>query len=167
MLPSPAVPMVMRWRVGSAKAAVLPGPGRRLGEEVAAGEQRRDRLALDRRRLLVAEARDGRQQPRVEVEVGETVGAGVGGSGGVTAVDGRRSVSVVVLRLATSAIVAQSVGSARPDDRLEIDRPDTPGPAGVGPDGGGRDDAGHETFDGGLLAGVEAGAVDPDPTTDA
>ena len=46
----------------------LAGPGRRLGEEVAAGEQRRDGLALDRRRLLVAEAGDRRQQPRVELE---------------------------------------------------------------------------------------------------
>ena len=37
----------------------LAGPGRRLGEDVPAGEQRRDRLALDRRRLLVAEGRRG------------------------------------------------------------------------------------------------------------
>src|SRR4029079_8754506 len=58
---------------------------------------------------------------------------------------------------------SRSVGSA---DGLEVDRPDTPGPAGVRADGGGRDDAGHEALDGRLLAGIEACAVDPDPPAD-
>ena len=52
----------------------LAGPRRRLGQQVAAGQQRRDRLALDRRRLLVAERRDGAQQAGVELERGEPVG---------------------------------------------------------------------------------------------
>ena len=91
----------------------LAGPGRCLGEEVAAGEQRRDGLALDRRRLLVAEGGDRRQQARVELEGREAVGAGVGGLSG-----GRRrrarAVSVSVLRFATSAIVAESAGLSVP-----------------------------------------------------
>ena len=51
----------------------LAGARRRLGEQVAAGQQRRDRLALDGRRLLVAEGGDRAQQPAVELEPAEPV----------------------------------------------------------------------------------------------
>ena len=72
----------------------LAGAGRRLGEDVAAVEQQRDRLALDRRRLLVAEVGDGGEQPVVQTEVGEAVGGGLfGGRAGV----GRRRVGRRVL----------------------------------------------------------------------
>jgi hypothetical protein len=57
-----------RERCGLARA------GRRLGEDVAPLEQRRDRLALDRRRLLVAEARERRAQGVVQPEARESVG---------------------------------------------------------------------------------------------
>ena len=61
----------------------LAGPGRRLGQQVAALEQRRDRGQLDGRGLLVAERGERAQQPRVEAEGGEacrpgSVGAGSG-----------------------------------------------------------------------------------------
>jgi hypothetical protein len=50
----------------------LSGSGRGLAEQVAALEQRRDRLALDRRRLLVAEARERRQQLLRQSEIRES-----------------------------------------------------------------------------------------------
>ena len=53
-------------------------PVGRLGEQVAALEQRRDRRELDGRGLLVAERRERAQEPRVERERGEA-----GGFGGV------------------------------------------------------------------------------------
>ncbi len=46
----------------------LAGAGRRFGEQVAAFHQRRDRLALDRRRFLVPEVGERGQQPRIEPE---------------------------------------------------------------------------------------------------
>ena len=61
----------IRWSSGSAKAAVLPVPVAAWPEQVAPLEQRRDRLALDRRRLLVAEARERRQELRAQPEIGE------------------------------------------------------------------------------------------------
>ena len=51
----------------------LAGAGGRLAEQVAAGEQERDRLALDRRRLLVAEVGERLQQLGPKAEVGEPV----------------------------------------------------------------------------------------------
>ena len=54
-----------RERGGLARA------GGRLGQQVLAREQRRDRLELDRRRLLVAQAPQRPEQPGVEVERGE------------------------------------------------------------------------------------------------
>jgi hypothetical protein len=51
----------------------LAGPGRRLGKEVAALEQRRDRLALDRRRLLVAEPGEPGDELAPQAEGAETV----------------------------------------------------------------------------------------------
>src|SRR4029079_15910009 len=51
-------------------------------EEVTAGEQGRDGLALDRRRLFIAERGDRRQQARVELEGSETIGGGLGGVNG-------------------------------------------------------------------------------------
>ncbi len=59
---------------GQGERGGLARPGRCLGEEVAAGQQGRDRLALDRGRLLVAERRDDAQEACVELEGGETVG---------------------------------------------------------------------------------------------
>ena len=49
----------------------LAGAGRRLGEQVAAREQRRDRRGLDGRGLLVAERGERLEQPAVEAEGGE------------------------------------------------------------------------------------------------
>jgi hypothetical protein len=45
--------------------------GRRLGEEIASGEQRRDRGHLDRRRLFVAEGREAHEEAGIETEGGE------------------------------------------------------------------------------------------------
>ena len=45
--------------------------GRGLAEEVAAGDDGRDRLALDRRGLLVAEGREGLQELGAQAESGE------------------------------------------------------------------------------------------------
>ena len=56
----------------------LAGAGRGLAEQVAAREQRRDRLALDRRRLLVAEAGQRLEQLVAQPEVGERGWAGDG-----------------------------------------------------------------------------------------
>jgi hypothetical protein len=57
----------------------LAGARRRLGQDVVPGQQRRDGLALDGRRLLVAELGEaGRERPR-EAELGE--GARVSGRG--------------------------------------------------------------------------------------
>ena len=50
----------------------LAGAGRGLAEHVAAGEQRRDRLALHRRRLFVAERRERVDEARIEAECGES-----------------------------------------------------------------------------------------------
>ena len=52
----------------------LAGAGRRLAEHVAAGEQRRNRLALDGCRLLVAERGERGDEARVEAECGEAGG---------------------------------------------------------------------------------------------
>ena len=76
----------------------LAGAGRRLGEDVAAAEQQRDGLALDRRRLLVAQVGDRGEQALVEVEAGEAVGGGRSRCGGC---DG----------------VGASLGAARASDR--------------------------------------------------
>ena len=46
----------------------LAGAGRRLGEQVAAGEERRDRRGLDRGGLLVSEPGQRLEQPAVEPE---------------------------------------------------------------------------------------------------
>ena len=60
-----------RWSMGRAKAAVLPVPVAAWPEHVAAGEQGRDRLTLDRGRLLVSEGLERVHQPGVEAEIGE------------------------------------------------------------------------------------------------
>ena len=57
----------------------LAGPRRGLGEDVATGRQERDGLALDRRRFLVAEVGEGREQPIVDPERSEPVRRGVSG----------------------------------------------------------------------------------------
>ena len=49
----------------------LAGAGGGLAEQVAAGEERRDRLGLDRRRLLVAQGGQGTEQLGAQPEVGE------------------------------------------------------------------------------------------------
>ena len=49
----------------------LAGAGGGLAEQVAAGEDRRDRLGLDRRRLLVAEGGEGAEELGAQAEVGE------------------------------------------------------------------------------------------------
>ncbi len=56
----------------------LAGPRGRLGEEVAALEQQRNRFALHGRRLLVAERGDRRDDCLVEAERGESGGGGLG-----------------------------------------------------------------------------------------
>jgi hypothetical protein len=52
----------------------LPGPRRRLPEQVAPLEQRRDRRPLDRRGFLVAEARERAEQLGTRHQVGERGG---------------------------------------------------------------------------------------------
>jgi hypothetical protein len=54
----------------------LPGAGRGLSEEIAAGQKGRNRLALDRCRLLVPELRERGEQSRIEPERGEAVRGG-------------------------------------------------------------------------------------------
>ena len=74
----------------------LAGPGRRLGEQVVAREQRRDRGGLDRRRLLVPEPGQGLQESPIEAERRERRTRGRGrvplGVSGRRAVIGRRGV---------------------------------------------------------------------------
>jgi hypothetical protein len=50
----------------------LSRPRRGLAEDVATGEQRWDRLALHRSRLLVAERGERVDEPRIETERGES-----------------------------------------------------------------------------------------------
>ena len=52
----------------------LAGAGGSLGEQVASGEQRRDRLALDRGRFLVAELGEALEQLGAEPQLGEAIG---------------------------------------------------------------------------------------------
>ena len=59
---------------GQGEGRRLAGPGRSLCQQVPAGEQGRDRLALDGSGLLVAEGRDRVQQPRIQLERCEPVG---------------------------------------------------------------------------------------------
>jgi len=49
----------------------LAGPGRGLGEQIPSGQQRRDRLTLDWRRLLVTELAERREQGRRQAQIGE------------------------------------------------------------------------------------------------
>ena len=84
----------------------LAGAGRRLAEQVAALEQRRDRLALDRRGLLVAEAGEGAQQLGPQPEVGEA--AGVVGRVGDHA------------RFPHSGLVMRAAGHGMPGRRKDI-----------------------------------------------
>ena len=70
-------PLEQRQREGGRLAR----PGRRLPEQVAALEQRRDRLPLDRRRLLVAEGRQCREQLGPKAQLAESVVAHVAPSG--------------------------------------------------------------------------------------
>ena len=58
---------------GQGERRGLAGAGRRLAEQVAAGEQVGDGLPLDRRRLFVAEVDDGLQQFGAEAEGVETL----------------------------------------------------------------------------------------------
>ena len=57
----------------------LAGAGRRLADEIVSGDEVRDRLALDRRRLLVAELGQRVEQLGSQAEVGEAVVSGVVG----------------------------------------------------------------------------------------
>jgi hypothetical protein len=56
----------------------LAGAGRGLAQEVAAVEQRRDRLLLDRSRFLVAQRIERAQQRLIEAQGGKGVGGGHG-----------------------------------------------------------------------------------------
>ena len=67
-------PLECRQREGGR----LAGAGRCLRQQVAAGQERRDGLALDGGRLLVTERRDRAQQTRVELERGEAIDDGLG-----------------------------------------------------------------------------------------
>ena len=49
----------------------LAGPGRGLGEQILSGEERRNRLTLDRRWLLVTELAERREQGRRQTQFGE------------------------------------------------------------------------------------------------
>jgi hypothetical protein len=69
----------------------LAGAGGGLAEQVAAFQQRRDRLALDRGGLLVAEGRQRGDQLRGEVEVLEGDGVAVGRNRSHAARQGSRS----------------------------------------------------------------------------
>ena len=103
----------------------------------------------------------------IELEGGEAVGAGRRFGGLRSFVAGApRSGRVEVLTFSHVGHCRGDGRSACPDDRLEIDRPDVAGPARVGPHGGGRDDAADEALDRGLLAGIQARAIDPDPPAD-
>ena len=65
----PAGPQPLQQRQGEGRG--LAGAGRGLAEDVAARQHGRDGLALDRRRLLVPEGRERRDQLGPQVEVGE------------------------------------------------------------------------------------------------
>ena len=54
----------------------LAGAGGRLGEHVAAGQQQRDRFALHRRRLFVAERGDGVHEGTGQAKRGKAAAAG-------------------------------------------------------------------------------------------
>ena len=103
------------------------------------------------------------QQPRIELERWRSPSAGVAALdvAGSRPRSGRARASVTRAPLSSSRR-----RSAGPGDRLEVDRPDAARPAAVGADRGRRDDAGDEALDGRLLAGVQAGPVDPDPAAD-
>ena len=66
----------MRCSIGSANAAVLPVPVAACAEQVAAVEQQRNRFALDRRGLFVAERGDRGDDVVREAESGEAGGNG-------------------------------------------------------------------------------------------
>ena len=72
----PAAPAERRCSSGQRERGGLAGAGRGLAEQVAAGEQGRDRLALDRGGLFVAERGERLDEGGGEAEVGE------GGHGG-------------------------------------------------------------------------------------
>jgi len=82
----------------------LAGPRRGLGEEVATGQQRRDRLDLDRRRLLVAETGERLEQGGLQAEGDEGGGGRVGRVGGSGRVGRREGVGRADRRLRRSRI---------------------------------------------------------------
>ena len=94
-----------RCSSGSANAAVLPVPVAAWPEQVPTLQQRRDRLPLDRRRLLVAEGGERAQQLGAQPEIGE------GGSPSSSA-SGAGSVGVVLCRCGTHAPSFSSPPSA-------------------------------------------------------
>src|SRR5262245_23106685 len=59
---------MQRWQ---GERGGLARTGRRLGEKIASGEQRRDRRQLDRRGLFVAEGRESREQAIIQTERGK------------------------------------------------------------------------------------------------
>ena len=58
----------MRWSKRECEGRRLAGSGCRLTQEIAARQQRRDRLPLDRRRLLIAQRIERGQQGRFEAQ---------------------------------------------------------------------------------------------------
>src|ERR1700730_18954196 len=68
----PADPMEHRER----ERGRLPGAGGRLAQDVATGQERRNRLALDRRGFFVAQRRKRAHERRGEPERGKAVGGG-------------------------------------------------------------------------------------------
>ena len=58
----------MRWIAGKGEGRRLARAGRRFGEDVATLQQRRDRLPLDRRRLLVAQLGERGDQRTVDAQ---------------------------------------------------------------------------------------------------
>ena len=63
-----------RWSIGSANAAVLPVPVAACASRSRPGEHQRDRLALNRRRLFVAEGGQRGEERRREPERREVLG---------------------------------------------------------------------------------------------
>ena len=100
----------------------LPGAGRRLAEQVAPPEELRDRLALDRRRLLVAERRERPHDGFAQPERGEAGGAVGGGGAGI----GRCRHGSLRRRPRARARKDTRAGAV-PRGRQGLGRPSTPG----------------------------------------
>ena len=171
VLPSPACAdrdaLERRQREGRRLAR----PGRGLGEQVAAGQQRRDRLALDGRRLLVAEGARSCSAAGRRARAPRTRRLSARWPR-------RRRIRLRPARqhrrrcrprphCRPRGHRRRRTRSARPGDRLEVDRPDAARPARIGADGGRRDDARRRGARSTASSpAIQAGPGDPDPAAD-